>query len=241
MLALARQAEASRIGCFHLVLPGRASVLGGAPQPTLAAAEAAALAEPLLARDWVPLRHAFARHPNAAALWRLDGRSLTVEGGLALAGTLLAVLRTRRPDAAAGLARAAGLLARADLGALPRRGIAAAPQAEQQEAADRFFGITVAETEPALSPDLFADQPAPRRLEAMPGLEAWSTASAPLPWRVVVLAGPGLGGSDHPAQLGWWLRWLVAECVLSEALGLATPQAATGLQPDLVLTLAAEG
>ena len=74
----------------------------------------------------------------------------------------------------------------------------------------------------------------------MPGLEAWSAPAAPLPWRVVVLAAPGLGGSAGPARLGWWLRWLVAECVLSEALHIAAPEAALGPQPDLVLTLAPE-
>lgn len=243
MNALARLAEAVHRPVLHLLVPVRGSVLGGVASPGLAALEALAAARPLLARDWVPLRHAFARQPQPATLWRLDGASLTVEGCVALLTTLLAVLQLRHPKAGDHLLRAAGLLARADLVALPRRDVS--PGAGGPEAGparrEAFLGVSVAETEPALPAELFADLPAPRATgPALPGLEAWSTEAAPLPWRVVVLAEPGLGGSDGPARIGWWLRRMVAECVISEALHIARPEAALGLQPDLVLTLAAE-
>lgn len=234
--ALARQAAAAGVPVFHMLVPARGSVLGAAP--AMAGLEELVASRPLLARDWVPLRQAFARQPGAGALWRQNGRALSVEGGVALLGVLLAVLRLRRPESEAQLLRAADLLARADLTSRPRRPVVAEPG---DAASPTFFGMAVAETEPALSPEIFADQPAPRLLgPALPGLETWSAAAAPLPWRVVLLAEPGLGGSDGPARLGWWLRWMVAECVISEALHLARPEAALGPQPDLVLTLAAE-
>ncbi|WP_439595429.1 hypothetical protein [Falsiroseomonas sp.] len=235
---LARQAAAARVPVLHLLVPARGSVLGGGPANGLAPLEELAAARPLLAQDWVPLRHAFARLPNPGVLWRHNGHGLTVEGGLAVLTTLLAVLQLRRPEAAAGLARAAALVARADLATLPRREIPAEPG---DVAGLSFLGVAVGETEPALTAAIFADQPPPRPVgEVLPGLEAWSAAGAPLPWRVVLLAEPDLGGSAHPARLGWWLRWLVAECVISEALHIARPEAVLGAQPDLVLTLAAE-
>jgi hypothetical protein len=238
MQALARLAEAAGRPVLHLLVPARGAVLGGAATPGLAALENLAAARPLLARDWVPLRHAFGRQPQPATLWRLDGRSLSVEGCVALLTTLLAVLKLRYPKATADLARAASLLARADLATLPRRDLPPASAAPGPEA---FLGVSVAETEPALPEGLFADLPTPRAMgPTLPGLEAWCTAAAPLPWRVVVLAEPGLGGSAEPARIGWWLRRLVAECVISEALHIARPEAALGPEPDLVLTLAAE-
>ncbi|MBU8536537.1 hypothetical protein [Falsiroseomonas tokyonensis] len=244
---LAGIAAAAQVPVLHLLLPSRAAVLGAGPAPGspppgptagLAPLEAMAAARPLLAQDWVPLRHAFALQPNPGVLWRQDGQRLTVEGGLTVLSTLLRVLQLRQPEAAAGLARAAGLVARADLAALPRREVAQEPG---EAPAVSFLGVAVAETEPALTAEIFADQPPPRALgEVLPGLEAWSAAGAPLPWRVVLLAEPGLGGSASPAQLGWWLRWLVAECVISEALHIARPQAVLDAQPDLLLTLSAE-
>ncbi|MGX9963566.1 hypothetical protein ACVFYP_09575 [Roseomonas sp. F4] len=238
MLALARAAQLAKVPLFHLLLPCRASVLGAAPGPTLAGLETAAAARPLLAADWVPLRHGFARQPNPTALWREDGRSLSIEGGQALILTLLTVLGARRPEASAALARATVLAQRADLAALPRRDI---PSESGAPTGPSFLGVAMRETEPDLTEAIFSDRPTPKLIgDVMPGLEAWSTPSAPLPWRVVLLAEPGLGGSASPARLGWWLRWLVAECVLSEALHIARPEAALGPQPDLVLTLAAE-
>ncbi|MDO9502762.1 MAG: hypothetical protein Q7J52_21895, partial [Falsiroseomonas sp.] len=238
MQALARLAEAAGRPVLHLLVPARGSVLGGAASPGLAALEELAASRPLLARDWVPLRHAFARLPQPATLWRLDGCSLSVEGCAALLTTLLAVLQLRYPKAAGDLAGAASLIARADLAALPRRDL---PPSSASPGRQAFLGVSVAETEPALPEALFADLPTPRAMgPALPGLEAWSTVAAPLPWRVVVLAEPGLGGSAEPARIGWWLRRMVAECVISEALHIARPEAALGPEPDLVLTLAAE-
>lgn len=237
MQALARLAEAAGRPVLHLLVPARGSVLGGVPAPGLAALEDLAASRPLLARDWVPLRHAFARQPQPATLWRLDGCSLSVEGCVALLATLLAVLQLRYPRATTDLVRAANLLARADLAALPRRDLPASAAPRRQA----FLGVSVAETEPALPEGLFADLPAPRAMGPdLPGLEAWSTTAAPLPWRVVVLTEPGLGGSAEPARIGWWLRRMVAECVISEALHIARPEAALGPEPDLVLTLAGE-
>ena len=186
---------------------------------------------PWLARDWVPLRQAFARDPQPLALWRHDGQRLTVEGMLQAVRLLLAVLRLRAPDQAAALDRAEALLARADPIGLPRREIGEATGLS-------FLGVPVHETAPDFGDDLFADQPAP--LAAAPadaGFEAWRTPGAPLAWRVVLLAEPGLGGSEGPARLGWWLRRLVQECVLSEALHQAPPEAVAEAAPELVLTL----
>jgi hypothetical protein len=235
LLRLALAAAPAGTGLLHLLVPSRAAVLSPEEAPAFLALEAAIAAEPRLAADWVPLRHAFAADPAPQALWRRDGRRLSVEGGLLLLGTLLGVLRARLPGEAAALARAAAVLARADLAGLPRRDLPAPPPA----AAPAFLGIPVRETEPALTEAIFFDLPPPRALAGLPGLEAWSSPAAPLPWRLVVLAQPGLGGSAHPASPGWWLRWLVAECVLSEALESAPPSAALGLRPGLVLTLAA--
>jgi len=236
MQALARLAAATGRPVLHMLVPARGSVLGSASR--LVALEALAASRPLLARDWVPLRHAFALQPQPATLWRLDGYSLSVDGCVALLTTLLAVLQLRYPGAHADLARAANLLARADLATLPRRDL---PPAAAAPPAEAFLGVSVAETEPALPGELFADLPAPRAMgPTLPGLEAWSTAAAPLPWRVVVLAEPGLGGSADPARIGWWLRRMVTECVISEALHIARPEAALRPEPDLVLTLAAE-
>jgi len=238
MLALARLATLERRPVLHLLVPARRAWPGAAAPPALTELEGLAAARPELARDWVPLRHAFARHPQPATLWRLDGRSLTVEGCVALLSTLLSVLHLRHPKARAQLARAAALLARLDLAALPRRDLPPEAATPQREA---FLGVSVAETEPAVPANLFADLPAPQATgPALPGLEAWSSPAAPLPWRVVVLAEPGLGGSAGPAQPGWWLRRMVAECVISEALHIAPPEAALGQRPDLLLTLAAE-
>lgn len=235
MLDLARHAAAAGVPVLHLLVPRRASMPGGVPAPGLAALEQAAAGLPPLAADWVPLRHAFARFANPAALWRQDGRRLSVEGGLAVLTTLLSVLRLRRPDSLVVLDRAHRLVSRADLAALPRREIAG------EAGSPSFLGVASPETEPALPADLFADQPEPRQVgEGLPGLQAWRQPGAPLPWRVVVMAEPGLGGSQGPAQLGWWLRVLAAETVLSEALHLAPPAAVVSAQPDLLLTLAAE-
>jgi hypothetical protein len=238
MLRLARAAAAEGVATLHLLVPRRASVLGQAPLPALAAIEAAAAAEPALALGWVPLRHAFGRLPNPGTLWRRDGARLAVDGGVALVGTLLAVLRALSPGGEAALARAAALLARAELGALPRREVAGQPQAAEGEA---FLGVAVREMEPALTADIFFDLPPPRPFgDPLPGLQAWASAGAPLPWRVLLLAEPGLGGIEGPAMLGWWLRHLAAECVLSEALLSAPAEAVLAARPDLVLTLAAE-
>lgn len=79
-----------------------------------------------------------------------------------------------------------------------------------------------------------------RRIAARPGFEAWAGTAAPLPWRVVLLAAPGLGGSGGPQALGWWLRGLAAESVLSEALETARPEAIAALAPDLLVTLSAQ-
>jgi hypothetical protein len=235
MLDLARHAAAAGLPVLHLLVPRRASMPGGVPAPGLAALEQAAAGLPPLAADWVPLRHAFARFANPAALWRQDGCRLSVEGGLAVLTTLLSVLRLRRPDSLVVLDRAHRLVSRADLAALPRREIAG------EAGGPSFLGVASPETEPALPADLFADQPEPRQVGGgLPGLQAWRQPGAPLPWRVVVMAEPGLGGSEGPAQLGWWLRVLAAETVLSEALHLAPPAAVVAAQPDLLLTLAAE-
>jgi hypothetical protein len=235
MLDLARHAAAAGVPILHFLVPRRASMPGGVAMPGLAALEAAAARWPLLAEDWVPLRHAFARFTNPAALWRQDGERLSVEGALALLSTLLAALRLRRPEAQVVLDRAHRLVSRADVSALPRREIAG------EAAAVSFLGVASPETEPALPAGLFADQPEPRQVgEGLPGLQAWRQPGAPLPWRVVVMAEPGLGGSDGPSQLGWWLRLLAAETVLSEALHLAPPAAVVSAQPDLLLTLATE-
>jgi hypothetical protein len=235
MLELARHAAAAGVPALHLLVPRRASMPGGIPAPGLAALEGAAARWPLLAADWVPLRHAFARSANPAALWRQDGHRLSVDGSLAVLETVLAVLRLRRPEALVVLDRAHRLVSRADLAARPRRDVPG------EAAGTSFLGVAVPETEPALPVDLFADQSEPRQVgEGLPGLQAWRQAGAPLPWRMVVMAEPGLGGSEGPAQLGWWLRWLAAETVLSEALHLAPPAAVVSAQPDLLLTLACE-
>ncbi len=224
------------VATLHLLLPRRASVMAALVDPALTPLEQAAAAEPALAQAWVPLRQAFARLPQPTALWRHDGQRLSIDGGLALVETLLAILRALRPEAAEALARAAAILARADLAALPRRDVA-----DQTEGGIAFMGVAVRETEPALTEDLFAGLPAPRPMaQPLPGLEAWSCPGAPIPWRLVVMTEPGLGGSAGPAFAGWWLRHLVAECVVSEALPTVDPAAIRATEPDLVLTLACD-
>lgn len=232
--ALAAAAEPASIALLHLVLPGRAAVLTPDQAPAFAALEAEAAALPAIARDWVPLAAAFARQPNPAILWRHDATRLSIEGGVTLLGMLLAVLRLKLPGEAGPLARAAAIVARADLAALPRRDI---PGSDTD--APAFLGIASRETEPALTEAIFFDLPAPKPLPLHPGIEAWSSPGAPLPWRVLLLAEAGLGGSAGPAALGWWLKHLAAECVISEALPTALPEAALAVRPGLILTLAA--
>ena len=229
--ALAARLDHAGIAVLHLLIPPRSAVLEAASG--MAALEAEAAAFPQIARGWVPLRQAYAREPQPLALWRHDGRLLTVEGTLVAVRLLLAVLRLRAPDQAAALDRAEVLIARADPAVLPRRGIG-------EETGLSFLGIPMRETEPALGDDLFADQRAPEAAAAPDaGFEAWRTPGAPLPWRVIVLAEPGLGGSAGPAAFGWWLRRLAQECVISEALHQAPPEAVAEAAPDLVVTLAA--
>ncbi|MGG5811548.1 hypothetical protein [Falsiroseomonas sp. CW058] len=235
--ALAAAADAAGIALLHLAVPGRDAVLAPGSPTGFDALEAEAATLPAVARDWVPLRAAFARDPNPGTLWRRDGRRLSVEGGVALLRTLLAVLRARLPAEAGVLARAEALVERPDLAALPRRDAAGAGGEE----GPAFLGVPVHETEPDLTEAIFFDLPAPRRLRAVAGLEAWTSAGAPLPWRVLLLATPGLGGSAGPAAPGWWLRYLVAECVISEALPTAPPEAALAVQPGLILTLSDAG
>lgn len=235
---IARGLAAGPVATLHLVLPRRASVLAAQADPALTPLERDAAAEPTLAAGWVPLRQAFARLPNPGPLWRQDGENLAIEGGLALVETLLAVLRVLRPDAAEQIGRAAAILARADLAALPRREVA---DGSGPAAGPAFMGIAMRETEPALTADIFYDLPPPRPMaQPLPGLEAWASQGAPLPWRVVVMTEAGLGGSAGPAFAGWWLRHLVAECVVSEALATVDPAAILATRPDLVLTLARE-
>ncbi|WP_203071737.1 hypothetical protein [Falsiroseomonas ponticola] len=238
LLRVARGLAAGPVPTLHLVLPRRAAVLAGISDPAPTPLERAAAGEPALAAGWVPLRQAFARLPNPGALWRQDGQRLAIEGGLALVETLLAVLRVLRPDAAEAIARAAAILARADLAALPRREIA---EEGGPATGPAFLGVAMRETEPALTADLFAGLPPPRPMaQPLPGLEAWASPGAPLPWRLVVMTEPGLGGSAGPAAAGWWLRQLCAECVVSEALATVDPAAILATRPDLVLTLARE-
>lgn len=234
LLALAEAAEATRTPLLHLVLPDRDALL--ATSPRFDALEDAAARTPLLARDWLPLRHAFARAPRPAAFWRADGR-LSVEGCEAALRLLLAALRLRLPAHAAGLDRAARILDRADLAARPRR--PATPSDSAAAAVATFLGTAPPQTEPALDEAIFSGLPAPRPLPAGGGLEAWTAHGAPLPFRLLLLAAPGLGGSDRPARPGWWLRHLTAECVISETLGTAPPEAALALQPGLILALSA--
>ncbi len=234
LLALAGAAEAAGIPVLHLLLPDRDAVL--ATSRRFDALESAAAREPLLARDWLPLRQAFARAPRPAALWRADGR-LAVEGCEAALRLLLAALHLRLPAQAAGLRRATSLLDRADLAARPRR--PATPSDSATAAVATFLGTAPPETEPALDEAIFSGLPAPRPLPAGAGVEAWTAQGAPLPLRLLLLAAPGLGGSDHPARPGWWLRHLFAECVISEALDTAAPEAALSLAPGLILTLSA--
>jgi len=243
MLRLAEPLLAAGITSLHLLVPRRSTVVGGLPLELLTPLEEAAASRPALARGWLPLRHAFAHRPQPTVLWRADGARLSVEGGLALMETLLAALRACRPDAAAPLARIATLFARAELTALPRRDVAqTAAEAAVPAPGGAFFGIAVRETEAALAgDDLFYDMPPPRPIgEPSPGLEAWSSAGAPLPWRVLLLAAEGLGGSAGPSAPGWWLRHMAMECVFSEALATARPEAVIAARPDLVLTLAPE-
>jgi hypothetical protein len=219
------------IALLHLRVPPRAAILAADPEATAEEVEAASL--PWLAQDWVPLRQALARDPQPLALWRHDGQRLTVEGMLQVVRLLLAVLRLRAPAQAAALDRAEALVARADPAALPRREIGAAT-------GQTFLGVPVRETEPDFGDELFADLPPPiAAASADAGFEAWRTQGAPFAWRVVLLAEPGLGGSAGPASLGWWLRRLVQECVLAEALHEAPPAAVAEAAPDLVLTLSA--
>jgi hypothetical protein len=239
MFRLAEPLGAAGITVLHLLVPRRVTVIGGLSLASLTPSEAAAAAWPALARGWLPLRHAFARSPQPTALWRMDGVRLSVEGGLALMETLLAALRACRPDAAEALGRVATLLGRAELTALPRREV---PQTADAMPESEFLGVSVRETEAALDGgDLFYDMPAPRPIgEPVPGLEAWSSAGAPLPWRVLLLTTEGLGGSAGPACPGWWLRHLAVECVFSEGLMSARPASVIEARPDLVLTLALE-
>ncbi len=238
LLRIAHGLATGPVATLHLVLPRRAGVLAAQADPALTALERAAASEPALAAGWVPLRQAFARLPNPAPLWRHDGESLAIEGSLALVETLLAMLRALRPEAADQIARAAAILARADLAALPRREV---EEGSAQAAGPAFMGVAMRETEPALTADIFYDQPPPRPMgPPLPGLEAWASPGAPLPWRVVVMTEAGLGGSATPAALGWWLRHLFAECVVSEALATVDPAAILATQPGLVLTLARE-
>lgn len=235
LAALAAAADGAGIPVLHLVLPDRVAVVAPDPAGRFAQLEAAAATLPLVARDWVPLRAAFARDPNPGPIWRRDGRSLSVDGGAALLRTLLAVLRARMPRDSHALARAEAMLGRADLAALPRRDV---PDHDNTDAA--FLGVPLHETEPALTEAIFFDLPAPRSLAGVSGIEAWHSPAAPLPWRVLLLTSPGLGGSTGPSMLGWWLRHLAAECVISEALPTAPPAAALALQPGLILTLSAD-
>jgi hypothetical protein len=231
MQALAAALRDAGIPCLHIVVPPRGAVLGAAPEALPLEQQAAGL--PLLAQDWVPLRQAFARQAQPMALWRQDGRRLTVEGTLTLLRLLLAVLRLRFPEHEAALVRAMALADRAEPGALPRREIG-------EESGLSFLGVPVRETEPALPDDLFTDLPPPQPLgPEVEGVEAWRSPAAPLPWRLVLLATPGLAGSAGPAALGWWLRRLCAECVISEALDSAPPAAVVEAAPTLVVTLVA--
>ncbi|NGM21492.1 hypothetical protein G3576_15820 [Roseomonas stagni] len=237
MLRIARGLAAGPAATLHLLQPRRASVLAALSDPAPTPLEQAAAAEPALAQGWVPLRQAFARLPQPASLWRRDGERLSIEGGLALVETLLAILRALRPEAQDQLARAAAILARADLAALPRRDV---PDEAGAAEGIAFLGVAVRETEPALPADLFASQPPRLMAQPLPGLEAWCCAAAPIPWRLVVMTEPGLGGSAAPTLAGWWLRHLFAECVVSEALPGVDPAAILATSPDLVLTLARE-
>lgn len=235
MRRIAQGLAAGSATTLHLLVPRRATVLAALADPALTPLEQRAIGEPALAPGWVPLRQAFARLPQPKTLWREDGRRLAIEGGLALVETLLAVLRVLRPEATEQLARAAAILARADLASLPRR------EAPDGPGGITFMGVEMRETEPALTADIFYDLPSPRPLAGgLPGLEAWSSPGAPLPWRIVVMAEAGLGGSAGPTFLGWWLRHLVAECVVSEALSTVDPAAILATAPDLVLTLSLE-
>jgi hypothetical protein len=56
---------------------------------------------------------------------------------------------------------------------------------------------------------------------------------------MLLLTTPGLGRVDHPAMPGWWLRHLVAECMISEALETAPPGPVLGVRPGVVVTFSA--
>jgi hypothetical protein len=156
-----------------------------------------------------------------------------MEGALALLRVLLAVCRARLPGQEAAIARAGGILDRADFASRPRRELPA------QEGRS-FLGIPLRETEPVLSEDqIFFDLQPPALLPGLPGLDAWSCRGAPLPWRMLLLASPGLGASDHPSAPGWWLRHLAAECLISEALDAAPPEPVLGVNPGLIVTVSA--
>jgi hypothetical protein len=232
--SLSVAADAAGVGVLHLVLPDRAAVLGPDGSPRFDALEEGAAHLPVVARDWVPLRAAFAHEPSPGILWRADGRRLTVEGSLALLKVLLSVSRARLPSEAGVIARATSVLGRADLGARPRRELPA-------ETGPAFLGTPLRETEPVLDESIFFDIQQPALLPGLAGLEAWSSRGAPLPWRVLMLTAPGLGGSAAPAAPGWWLRHLAAECLISEALLTAPPDAVLAVKPGLVVTLAEAG
>jgi hypothetical protein len=236
MHAMALALHRAGIPVLHALIPPRGAVVRrGQAEPNAhpaLALEQQAAAWPLLAQDWLPLRQALARDAQPMALWRHDGQQLTVEGQMVLLRLLLSALRLRHPAMASALIRAEAIIARADLACLPRREIGEA-------SGPSFLGVMARETEPALTERIFADLPPPVPIApAATGVEAWRNMAAPLPWRVVVLTVPGLGGSTGPALIGWWLRRLAAECVLSEALEIAPPGALVDAAPNLVLTLA---
>lgn len=238
MHSMAAALHEAGIPVLHVLVPPRSAVVGAeaATHPALALEQEAA-SWPLLAQDWLPLRQAFARDAQPMALWRHDGARVTVEGQMVLLRLLLAALRLRHPGQLQALTRAEALAARADLAALPRREI---PANAGEAAGPAFLGVIARETEPALTDSIFADLPDPHPIgPETEGVEAWRSPGAPLPWRIVLLTTPGLGGSAAPAMLGWWLRRLSVECVVSEALELAPPAALVDAAPNLVVTLAA--
>jgi outer membrane biosynthesis protein TonB len=228
---LSEAAAAASVGLLHLVIPDRDAVLRAGGASPFAALEAEAAGLPAVARNWVPLRAAFEHEQNPGILWRADGLRPTVEGTVATLRVLLTILRARLPGEAGAVARARFILDRADLASRPRRDLPA-------EEGPAFFGQPLRETEPVLDERIFFDLPRPTLLPGLAGIEAWTSRGAPLPWRILLLTTPGLGGSPGPVALGWWLRHLATECVISDALLAAPPEAALAVKPGLILTLA---